>query len=335
MIALITVVVVAGCKSSGPTPQPQPTPSGASVARTIDGRTVKADGTPADDDGDHCFRQDNSRDLVLTVKAPEVKNKNGVFPFLIDKVNGPIEDQPDIKAEDGTATITYHADAADRKRHKNLALPMHLGPGPYVATVTIVPQVLVERNQAVPIPQPITLAYPYITYHKDKKECLSTGSQIISQKLKSTTARDVVPKVTALHAYTNKIDSDREHCFYSDPERPLYVDAYTDIPVDNQSFAFALYSMTEGNYVPMTFNNPGDLVIKPTGNVIHIMVNNSSPPHLGPGPYMAMISAQSSLATSTGQGGTANAKYSAIGYYFYETWPQPGTSYSSDCWYRQ
>jgi hypothetical protein len=184
LIAMTMALLVAGCKSSGnePIPQPSPSPAAASVLRTIDGHTEIHTGTGATtlatDDGDHCFKQEDTRDLVLTVNAPEITKDNQPTPFLIDIFNGPVKDPPHVDfVKDGTATITYHGHARERNARSRLALPMHLGPGPYVAVAAMAQPMASGTKSLISGSQPILLAYPYVTYGSDQKECPTTGSQ--------------------------------------------------------------------------------------------------------------------------------------------------------------
>jgi hypothetical protein len=184
LVATTAALLTAGCKSSGNGPAPQPTPPSAAVpvVRTIDGHT---EGKATDDDGDHCFRQDSTRDLVLTVTAPEITKDNQPTAHLIDINNGLVKDRGDVSfVKDGTATITYHGHAEDHDHAANLKsasplmLPQHLGSGPYVAVAQMTQPAAPGPKKLAAGLQPILLAYPYVTYEKDaQKECPLAGSQ--------------------------------------------------------------------------------------------------------------------------------------------------------------
>jgi hypothetical protein len=141
----------------------------------IEGHT-EINGQPAGDDGDYCFKRDDSRDLVLTVKAPEIKKDKTVFPLLIDLLKGPVEEKPVIVTTDGMATITYHGHPDDRENKEHRARPFHLGPGPYVATATMALQSASGQKGESIGSQPLILTYPYVTYVSNKSECPPTGS---------------------------------------------------------------------------------------------------------------------------------------------------------------
>lgn len=171
-ITIIVGVLVAGCNSSGsgqpPAPQPSARQSAATAsARTVEGHTEDhSTHKPSPDDGDHCFKQDDTRDLVLTVTAPEIKTGK-VSAQLIDLLKGPVADTPTIVTKDDTATITFSDQGASAQKLTSKAMVSHLGPGPYVAATVIAGGTTKSGAQR----QAVVIAFPYVTYVKDQSEC--------------------------------------------------------------------------------------------------------------------------------------------------------------------
>lgn len=187
-IAVVIMLMLAGCKSSGngqsaaPQPSPQqaavPKAASASPARTVGHTEIKdASGhpQPAFDDGDHCFMRDNSRDLVLTFTDPAVKSGT-VSAYLIDVVNGIVDDEPEIddKTTPGIATIRFSDQGAPspntRSSHRGSRNTLHLGPGPYVEVTTVNSTGARRANAAGP-QLPTADIFPYITVDDPKIQC--------------------------------------------------------------------------------------------------------------------------------------------------------------------
>jgi len=189
--AILAVLVLAGCQTSdngpsSPTPALSPQQAAAprqaafaTAPRTV-GHTEIVDATtghrkPADDDGDHCFKRDNSRDLVLTFTDPAVKTGT-VSAYLIDLVNGPVDDPPTITKDPNDpriATIRFSDQGApssntrSSNRGRNI---VHLGPGPYVEVTTVDPTSAPGANAARP-PLPTADIFPYVTVNDPKSQC--------------------------------------------------------------------------------------------------------------------------------------------------------------------
>lgn len=136
-----------------------------------------------------------------------------------------------------------------------------------------------------------------------------------------------IPKITMMHGYNGYASDSREHCFYADNSRSLFFDAYTDSSANGTKVSFYLYSLENGVYKD---RSPAEnqRTITVYNNKIIIQILPDAPPHLGPGPYTAMIT-----ISSPNSGLEQGAKSVTRGYYFYETWPQTDSG-SSDCWYR-
>jgi hypothetical protein len=185
---IMVLLLLVGCNSSsnGPSsaPRPETQQAAGSVTRIIVGSTADPKShapNPNNDDGDHCFRKDDKRDLVLTLTAPEVK-AGKISATLIDLNNGPLDDKPAINPiDDTTATITF---SDQGNPSPNLAKAsshiMHLGPGPYVVATTIKPATAAQ-NSSARRNLPIALIFPYVTYSSDPiSECPILSSQAIN-----------------------------------------------------------------------------------------------------------------------------------------------------------
>ncbi len=182
--AVIVTLLLAGCPSSGNGPSPSPTPAQqaaepkqatfATAPRTVghaEITDIAGNHRPADDDGDHCFKRDNSRDLVLTFTDPAVKTGK-VSAHLIDVVKGVVDDVPTIDqdTQNGIATIRF-SDAISKRRALDRRHPfMHLGPGPYVEVTTVDSTGAPRANAAGP-PLPTVDIFPYITAEDPKNQC--------------------------------------------------------------------------------------------------------------------------------------------------------------------
>lgn len=141
-----------------------------------------------------------------------------------------------------------------------------------------------------------------------------------------------VPTRMFVHGYTGYPD-DLEHCFVQDHvqgntniRRPLYFDAYVDKPVNDAQIDLKLYTFANGSPTLVRMDKGSDkdwYVYYNSGNKFTIKIKEdakTSPPHLGPGPYMALIPISSM---------TKGASY-FTGYYYYGTW-LPSSS-PLDCW---
>jgi hypothetical protein len=147
----------------------------------------------------------------------------------------------------------------------------------------------------------------------------------VAQPTKSSTkaaAPSASPSSMTIHAYTKYAD-DLEHCFVQD-NRSLYFDAYTDVAVlDPKTVDFYLYNLRDGVFTDRTPND-AEKVITVSGKLITIQIKQDARPHLGPGPYMAMIS----ILPSSGAKRTASTP---SWYYYYGTWNN--SSSPLDCWH--
>lgn len=125
--------------SASPTP-PKGPQQGASLAppRTTGHTEAHGGGGAISDEREHCFKRDDTRDLILTFTDKAVQQGTSVSALIIDTGTGTVvEDIPTIAidAANNTATITF-SDAAVPGAQRSTAI-MHLGPGPYTE-VTIV-----------------------------------------------------------------------------------------------------------------------------------------------------------------------------------------------------
>jgi hypothetical protein len=138
-----------------------------------------------------------------------------------------------------------------------------------------------------------------------------------------------LPTRMFVRGYTGYPD-DLEHCFVQDHvqgntniRRPLYFDAYVDKPVKDAQIDLKLYTFANGTPA-LVIMDPGDWSVDyNSGNKFTIKIKEDAhtrPPHLGPGPYMALIPISSM---------TKGASY-FTGYYYYGTW-LPSSS-PLDCW---
>lgn len=134
-----------------------------------------------------------------------------------------------------------------------------------------------------------------------------------------------VPTRMFVHGYTGYPD-DLEHCFvqdYNGKRRPLFFDAYVDKPVKDAQIDLKLYTFANGSPT-LVIMDPGDWSVDyNSGNKFTIKIKEDAhtrPPHLGPGPYMALIPISS----------MTNGASHFMGYYYYGTW-LPSSS-PLDCW---
>ena len=145
----------------------------------------------------------------------------------------------------------------------------------------------------------------------------------------SAAPSSIKPIKMSMHGYTGYPD-DQEHCFVRDSgtsKRPLFFDVYTDVAVQESQIGMELYTFEGGSPAPVGMvkgtKSTGDWYVKSiAGNMFVIEVKKDARPHLGPGPYMTLISI-SSTAAAPGSAGRF------VGYYPYGTWEQSPL----DCWY--
>jgi hypothetical protein len=128
-----------------------------------------------------------------------------------------------------------------------------------------------------------------------------------------------------VHAYTGYPD-DIEPCFVQDNSRPLYFDGYTDVDINSNQISLTLYTFQNGTATTVTMK-PGDVSITTSGKMLTIKIkaDAGSPPHLGPGPYMAVIGV-SGDAVSRESSGSPPLTWG----YAYRTWKK--SSSPLDCW---
>jgi hypothetical protein len=182
--AVVAVLLLAGCRTSGNGPSPSPTPAPQQAAtRYVEGRTEiidpKGNTQPSTDDGDHCYHRENQgdspRNLVLTVHAPEISDAN-TNVVLADFYHGTQRKIPDIKVDsvNHIATVTIQdptsiSNFGKKTSSSNGDNRQHLGPGPYDASISI--DMTVGQKDKNHQPQPIILPFSYVTYPDDKTEC--------------------------------------------------------------------------------------------------------------------------------------------------------------------
>ena len=141
-----------------------------------------------------------------------------------------------------------------------------------------------------------------------------------------------LPTRMFVRGYTGYPD-DLEHCFVRDHvqgntniRRPLYFDGYVDQRVNDAQIDLKLYTFENGSPTLVRMDRDKDWYVDyNSGKKFTLRIKedaNTSPPHLGPGPYMALIPISS-------MPGKAGASY-FTGYYYYGTWP-PSSS-PLDCW---
>jgi hypothetical protein len=153
-----------------------------------------------------------------------------------------------------------------------------------------------------------------------------------AQTKKTSTSSPVpspLPRQMSLHGHTRNPD-DQKHCFVRDSrsaKRPLYFDATVDVSVQYEQVDLALYTFEDGSpkrVTPMSKRQQWDAT-KPPGKAFTITIKEDTlDSHLGPGPYMAVISITPAGAKAS------DAAQKFVGYYSYGTWLKAGSP--SDCW---
>lgn len=159
LAAMMVMTYAIGCQNSGNQLQPS-SPQGASAsgARQIEVHTEDQPGHRSNDDKLNCFRQDDSRDVVVTVTADEIQSEKNVAIRLWEvPKNKILFPKSSPKIQSGSAEFRFN----DGRRE----LREHLGPGPYVATADVVPT---NRSRSIPH---YTLSVLYDTYEKDPSKC--------------------------------------------------------------------------------------------------------------------------------------------------------------------
>ena len=159
-----------------------------------------------------------------------------------------------------------------------------------------------------------------------------TSHSIAQTRSQSTTpTADTSPlSVIFVHGYTENLD-DLPYCFAQYNDRPLYFNVYSNIKIGNYSQVdLKLYSYNKPD-APVEVNMKmgkdakdakdvkGWYVKSFSGNMFTIeIVKEAKPPHLGPGPYMAVISV--SPMVKDGVSPMVKGVVQVIGYYRYGTW---------------
>lgn len=134
------------------------------VTREIKGHTEDQSGHQSADDFPNCFKQDDSRDLVIDVIAPEIAPNNITLTLLNPSQHTIPPSSANI--QDGMAEFRFKDEGKSGKTRK-FALPEHLGPGPYVATATITSSARSTKKSA------ISLQFKYDTYKTDHSQCIA------------------------------------------------------------------------------------------------------------------------------------------------------------------
>jgi hypothetical protein len=140
---------------------------------------------------------------------------------------------------------------------------------------------------------------------------------------KNTTGDSSLPTLMFIHGYTmDNPNYDLEHCFVqgeddSGMRRPLFFDASTDFDVKKNQVYFKLFN--RDGEVPMA-PGTGWSVVK-EGYTFTIKITDRAAPHLGPGPYSAMITVGAQATSAKRTWG-----------YWYGTWKKSSSS-PLDCLY--
>jgi hypothetical protein len=142
----------------------------------IEGHTELPSGQPSGDYYDHCFASNNNLEVVLTLSMPDIK-QGKVEAFLMDlhkagdfdpsTLSLPLEHleppnpNPPSDLKDGHAQVRF----SDKER------VTHLGPGPYMAAVTVTPTAATNLVGS----KPRRFFYYYETYdpsqHQSPSSC--------------------------------------------------------------------------------------------------------------------------------------------------------------------
>lgn len=159
LTAIMVITSAIGCRHSKKLQPSSPQGASTSGTRQIEVHTEDQPGHRSADDQPNCFRQDDSRDVVVTVTAPEIQSEKNVAIRLWGVAKNKILfPKPSPKIQNGSAEFRFN----DEKK----ALDEHLGPGPYVATADVVP----TSRLTPPIPH-YTLSVLYDTYETSPQEC--------------------------------------------------------------------------------------------------------------------------------------------------------------------
>jgi hypothetical protein len=138
-----------------------------------------------------------------------------------------------------------------------------------------------------------------------------------------------IPTRMYIHGYTGYPD-DWEHCFLRHSGRALDFDAYVDVRVKDEQIDLKLYTFEKGfpELVDMKRGTgkagDGEWYVKYNRDKkFTVEIKPDARPHLGPGPYTALMPISSVGASGAG------SKF--IGFYPYGTWP--ATSSPLDCFH--
>ena len=145
--------------STSPTPTKgtQQLASQAAPLRTT-GHTEAHGGGAIPDEREHCFKRDDTRDLILNYTSDDDLTNSTVSAFLINfnDVNAPIvvQDVPTITKDGKTATIKFSdAGIAAKSKTNNKSNLGHLGPGPYTEVTVVDPATGTGMASAVSKPR--------------------------------------------------------------------------------------------------------------------------------------------------------------------------------------
>lgn len=132
------------------------------------------------------------------------------------------------------------------------------------------------------------------------------------------------PSFLGIKAYTDSLATDYGDCFQqeSTSKKTLYLKAYAAFPVKQGTARFDLYQyQADGSLKYLTAMTKYDYY----KNTIKITVTDSTPPHLGPGPYEGVVSADLILP------GNILAKTTVLGTTYYDTYKMD----YHECWRQQ
>ena len=291
----------------------------------IEGHTAAAaSGSRSSDDYDHCFAQNDANDVILVANLPGTR-ADDVKAVLVDlnmmgmvdpttKPPAPVPgtqvvgqvlpESPEIMQSNGKVQIRF-------TEHR-----FHLGPGPYMVVASM-PGMSFDKKAGA---APKKLFYYYQTYPKDKN--LGPDQCVVYHEPKYP------PQLSLfINGYTGY--KDLEHCFVQDdpnhPERdkPLYFEAYTDVKIDSKDKIQLTLTDVKNGPVQMTRGSQWD-VVDLQDHWFKIQINADAPPHLGPGPYTATVSATTLAAKG-------QASVERQWFYPYATWKE--SSSPADCLY--
>lgn len=148
--------------------QPKPKPHGPiRQLHKPTGMTVHAD-TQHSDDKEHCFKEDNKRNLYFRVLTEIPAGRTYVDLYDLGDFSTPpaIVENRDAEIKNGLATVILEGHAVPSARASSD--PEHLGPGPYVAVISAATSVDTKdrANTTTGISR-----YYYETFSSDPNEC--------------------------------------------------------------------------------------------------------------------------------------------------------------------